>query len=344
MARQRSKSGVYDKLGKSLKTHRNDETEYGMQYIDLPGGISNGIAKLIEGKLGKYKSGSNQGEQFAYLAGVVIEPKRAANIVQVFKDGGVKTISAEEIEVEGQRTGLTLPLCETKRSFDDNVSDMLNELRKVGGDDCVSGINTEEDLENLLKTLAESEIFFRFSTSASTPTEEYPEQRIWENWNGVKGLEDYVPNDEGDEVVDATGDTEPDEPDEPDETDEADTSEDLMNVAEAADADDDDAIATITAAAEEAGINHEEYATWVETAKAIGLGTPGENDDGDNDGDFEPIKGKVYLCKLPRTRKSTDVEVTALFPGKQTCNLKRLDDGKTFKSQPWDSLEELEEE
>ena len=37
-------------------------------------------------------------------------------------------------------------------------------------------------------------------------------------------------------------------------------------------------------------------------------------------------------------RKDVEVEVTAVFAGKQTCNLKRLDDGKVYKGIPWDRL------
>ncbi len=61
MAKRTKKSGL---SVKSFKDHARDETEYGMEFIDLPGGITGGIARLVDAKLGVYAKGNNAGENF----------------------------------------------------------------------------------------------------------------------------------------------------------------------------------------------------------------------------------------------------------------------------------------
>lgn len=196
----------------AVKAHAHDETDYGRQFVDLPA-IDQGIAQFKEGKIGVYKSGNNKGEMFLYLAGVVVEPKVATKITKVWDSkenggkGGPKIVETKEIEVEGQRTSLTLPLCDTKKgngevvSGDENVAAAINELRKLGGDECTSvleGCESEdaakEAIEDLCKSLVEAKIFFKFSVRAKEPTKDHPEGGTWpHNWYGSRGLEDYQP-------------------------------------------------------------------------------------------------------------------------------------------------------
>lgn len=345
MAKRTRQGGL---LNKALKGHAQDETDYGRDYIDLPSGITGGIAKLVEAKLGIYQSGNNEGEKFLHLAGVVLEPKVAIKTVRVWENGKVKILSSSEVTVEGQRTSQTLALCDVTKAdgsvndMDGNIESALNELRKVGGKKCTAEIGSEEDLADVLEALKESAPFFRFSTTSSNPTEQYPIERIWENWRGTEGLEDYEPEDTVD-VVDATGEEEPEE----EETD----TEDLAALGEAADKGDDTAEATLSEKAEEVEIDPNDFPTWAEVATAIEEAPEEEDSDDDEEGEEEgdeeeeeddPEKGEVYGYKPPRKRKAVECEVLVVFPRKKTCNLKSLDDGKMFKGVPFSKLEESE--
>lgn len=91
MVKRTTKSALAAKLNKALQSHANDETDYGMQFIDLPPGISNGVAQLIDAKIGTYKPSTQYaGKEFLYLAGSVIEPKEFTYIPKVFQDEKVQ--------------------------------------------------------------------------------------------------------------------------------------------------------------------------------------------------------------------------------------------------------------
>lgn len=232
---KRKKSSL---LGKHLKAHNKDETNYGMEFIDLPAGITGGIAKLVDAKVGVYKTGDNEGEQFLYLGGVVVEPKVVTATEKVFQDGKVVVLSVREVDIAGQRTSKMVPLCETSKqdgtvvTQDENVSTALNELRKLGGEGCTENVNTDEQLLEFLEDLKGQGVYFKFSTSARDPSAAYPTQRVWENWLGAKDLEDYEPE-EDEDIDDDTEDPDDDkpeeddpEPDDDDEDDEEDPEDD----------------------------------------------------------------------------------------------------------------------
>lgn len=92
-------------FNKALRDHAKDETTYQMDFTDLPGDITGGVAKLVEAKLGEYKSGPNQGQKFLYLAGTVVQPKQAAKITKVWDADkkAVKVVDASTVIIEGQR-------------------------------------------------------------------------------------------------------------------------------------------------------------------------------------------------------------------------------------------------
>ena len=338
MARRTKKSGL---LGRSLKKHAKDETTYGPDYSNLPGGITGGIAKLVEAKIGIYQKGANKGKQFIFLSGTVVEPKKAMNEVKAWKDDRVVTVSNTEMVVEGLFTNQTLPLCEVTRisdgvvvELDDNVESALNEVRKIGGEDCTEGIDTEEDLIEVLKSLKEEEIYFKFSTSASEPSAKYPDNpRVWENW---RGSTDYVEDEDDDSIVD---DTEDDDA-ETTEDDSDDSELSLTELGVKADAEDESSQLKLDELATEAGIDSNRYAKWSEVAEALESDDDDSEDDDaeDDDGMAAPKKGQVFKYKPPRARKAVDCEVMAVFSGKETCNLKNLDTGKTYKSVAWGDL------
>ena len=341
---------------KALVSHASDETEYGMEFIDLPAGIKGGVAELVEAKVGEYKTGDNQGEEFLYMAGVVIKPKKAMSITKAWQDGRVVILASEEVEVEGQRTSTMEPLCATTKtdgdivSVDEHVANALNSLRMLGANTSV--VDSPKSFEALLEALKEAKPTFKFGTSARDPSTEYPTPRVWERWYGAV---DYEEGEEGDEVADDTDEVPDGEPEsEADETEgeESEEGDDLEQLGEAADNDDEEAqkrLAELCESREDGEIDPDEYDTWAEVATLLSVGEEGEEGEGEEgeegEGEGEgiiPEKGDVLSYKPPKARKSQECEVTAVFTAKETCNLKSLDTGKGYKSVEWSKLSEVE--
>src|SRR5262245_7350294 len=93
-------------LGAMIQAHAQDQTDYGQDFSALPPGISGGVAKFVEGKIGTYKTGDNQGEKFVYLAGVVVEPVEHTWVPKVFDATANKVVNLPAMtrRVEGGRT------------------------------------------------------------------------------------------------------------------------------------------------------------------------------------------------------------------------------------------------
>jgi len=374
MVKRSAKSSQQSKLSQALLNHREDETDYGQDMADIPPGISRGVAQLVDAKIGTYQSGANEGEPFVYLGGTVITPKKVTYSPKVFANGKIQVLEPVTTGVEGLRTGKTLPICNTKNragkvtDLDENVDIMLNELRKLGAD--TSEVD-EDSLKLLLEGLVEAGPFFHFSTRASKPSGEYPEPRTWESWFGSEGLEDYDP-DTGDDVVDETVDEEEEDIEEEDieeedieeedtedevdtdseDTDSEDTEEEtLLELGEAADSDSErsaDAAETLATLAEEAELDPDDYSAWVKLAKALQAiededKTEEEEEEKEEEEEDEiPKKGDVKFYKPPRKQKAVEAEITMVSQGRETVNLKTLDEGKVYKGIPWDKLSEEE--
>ncbi len=361
MVKRKKKSNLAGALSKALENHASDETDFGMERIDLPAGINRGVAKLVTGRIGQFKSGQNEGQDFVYLGGVIVSPETVMSSKRIFSGGKVQNLPPEEMVVKGQQTGMTIPLCDTLKgdgetvTLDTHIKELLNELRKLGGEECTSeGLKTNEDLEALMTSLIEANIYFRFSTSGSKPTEQYPDEKVWENWFGSKDMEDYE-EDEDEDVNDNTGGENEDIPpkktkkakkkvpvskaddgDEPDEID-------FIALGKEAKEGDEAAMIELGEAAKALDIDPETIDSWVGVAEAIiAASSPGDgNGDDDDDDEAPPKRGEVWRFKPPKKRKFATCEVTAVFSGKQTCNLKNLDDPtKTYKAVSWDKLEE----
>lgn len=380
MAKKTGKSPVANKLAKALAAHATDETTYGAELGALPPGINGGIARLADAKIGTYKEGKNKGEQFLYMAGVVIEPKgKIPTLRKAFVDGKVQVMSKQEV-VEGLRTSVMFPLCDTvtaagkETSSDENVANALNEIRKLGGEECTAEVSDEESLEALLETLKENKPYFRFSTSASDVSKDRPTERVWENWRGSKGLEDYSPETSDDAVEDDSDEEEGEEID-PD-------GDELSDLAEKADADDGDAQKELEDRAKKAGISIKKVRaaeSWEEVAKMISDAEEPEeeeeeeeetdeeesedeeeetesdeeeeesdeeeeeSDEEEEEEDWEPKVTEVYNYKPPKAKKAIEVEVKKVNKKAQTVDLLDSDTQKKwFKGVSWDDLESAE--
>ena len=357
-------SGKNSLFAKALKAHAKDQTDYGQEYINLPAGITGGLAQLVEAKRGKYAKGPNQGKEFLYLAGVVVEPKTATEVKKIWdadlnnKKGGIRALPPKEVKIEGQRTSVMIPLCDTKGgdgkggtkvvSADENIAKALNELRKLGGEDCTKNISSEEDFDALLAALKEAGPVFRFSTSEKAPTAQYPNSGVWENWYGTKGVDYQAEPSANGHVEDSTGTEEETASDEVD----------LNELAAAADGGDEEAMAALKEKAEAVGVSGDDidgadnWATVVEWIEAGGK--PADEDAAEEEAAAEepeetvPEKGNVYSykpldpkdkTKKKRLAKGVECECIAVNAAKKTCTLKNLDDGKTlYKDVPFAEL------
>lgn len=357
MPKQTGKNPMGDKLNKALSEHANDETDYGGMFGNLPPGINGGVAQLAEARLGKYQRGNNEGESFIYLAGVVIRPKTVTAIRKAWINGTVQIVSSKEEEIEGQRTSLTLPLCDTsnaagdKTSVDENIARGLNELRKLGAD--TSDLGSEENLVELLNALTEAKPYFRFTTSGSNPTREWPTERVWENWRGNKGLEEFTPDEEP-EVADESEEEPPaklakerEGNVKPVSAEEEEGMADYAAIARKADKGDKQARLLLTSAAKAANIEGWiAMDTWAEVAEALaspGQGIGLKTDEDEKDENWIPAKGDVYLYKPPKAKKFVECEVMAVMAKAKAVNLKDLDDETVYKGIPWTDLIREEE-
>lgn len=351
-----AKGTVSSGLARNLKTHARDETDYGQDFSNLPADISGGIARLVDAKLGVYKSGPNAGKQFLFLSGCIEEPTETPDVKKVFENGKVKILSSKVARIKGLHTRQTLALCETKtgkapdvkvRTEEDNQSRAMNELRKLGGDDFLATLEelpddatneqAEAELKSLLADLVNAAPYFRFTTSGKDPSAAMPKPSVFENWFGTKGLEEYVSEGTStgtSQVVTGTGTESPNgtpasaaAPSNEVSTGEADYDE-LATRADGAD--DTDAQKAITAKATELGMDISKVGTWAEAADMIKTALAGGGDGaatgGDDGAEVTPAKGEVWRTKLkdPKTNRKRfyEVEVLSVNEAERTVTLK----------------------
>lgn len=339
-------------LSGSLKKHSTDETRTRADFTNLPAGITDGVAVLTAATLGQYKEGTAMaGQPFIRLAGTVVEPKTHVATPKAFIDGKVQITDTKEMKVQGLQTSQMLPLCDTKTragkvtSEDENVDRALNELRLLGVD--TTEIEDEESLEAVLEALQGAGVHFKFKTSGSDPNANFPEERVWENWYGA--IEDYESDDSGDDIEDDTEDEEEsdnsddaEEESEDESEEESSDSEDLSSLAEAADEGDEEAAAKLEDLAKEAGISEEAIEgveSWADVVEMIDNGGKSESESDDG---WVPEKGDIYDYKGKGKRTATPHEVTAVFEGKKTVNLKNSETGASVRGIAWDDLQEAD--
>lgn len=185
-------------LNAALQANANNPVEWVEEFGDPPGNIKGGIAMLTEARMGEYKTGPNQGKPFIYLAGSIVEPVKHIEVIKVWENNKVKVAGTREVITQGKRTNMTLPLCETTSgsgqnakttTLNENVADALNHLNMLS-EGCTANLKDDKDLVNLLAELkgAQPAILFKFSTTQSDPTAQYPVPRVWQNWHGTKDV------------------------------------------------------------------------------------------------------------------------------------------------------------
>lgn len=364
MAKQKASDSFMAKMGNKIKAaheqHKNDETVVS-NFGDLPEGIENGIAQLVECKIGVYEKGDNKGEYFFYAAGIVVRPKEHAGT-----------------PIEGLRTSITEPLCETEGRTRESISDHLgwvyNELRKLGVDTANMDV---ESLEEELEALKEAAPYFRFRTWKGKPSKQYPNPRTNHSW---LGLVDFKEDDnEGDDVVEeeeeapkkktkekppvskgsktAKPSVEEDEDtdEENEQQEEFSEFDDLLSLAKRADRGDTEAAEKLTSAAKKSGMTNKEIdlaSSWVQLVDVM---SKGKDDEGDEDSETEaedegddaeeivPKRGDVfkYAPKNKKTGKPgspVSVEVIKVNNVTKKCDLNNLEDDTKYKDVSFSDL------
>lgn len=245
-------SKVQSPIAAIVRAHAGDKVDYGQDFSALPGGISGGVAELIECKTGRYKKGDNVGKPYFSARGTVISPATGVETVSKFDKGRVVIVSQQEVPVKGRQTkcsGGPMPLCATKTkagketTVEDAYVAVINELKKLGGEECTLSLGelpesaTEAQvlaaIDAIGKALVEARVRFRFNTRQGTPSADYPNNpRVWEEWKGAIGAdEDLGASPNG--VVDNTGEAEEAQPESAEAaTEEAPTEEGGENLAE----------------------------------------------------------------------------------------------------------------
>ncbi len=351
---QKAKSSLISKLGNRLQqaheAHKADETVMS-NFGDLPAGIDQGVAQLVECKFDVYKSGDFVGEYYFYAAGVVLYPDE----VEGFPVKGLRTSIGPE------------PMCDTpkresKPTLDHHIEWIYNQLRLLGID--TSALEFE-DLETTAAALKEAQPTFRFRTWKGQVSKQYPNPKTNHTWNGLcdwveqdtNPVEDNTPTTQAaPKTPNGAATRTPAKPTgkkgkEVEVQQEFSEFEDLDSLAEQAEEGNTDARKKLNQAGLDAGISQEDidaapdWATLVNLIQGGGLDPVEDNgDEPDADAEeFEPEVGGVfgYSYKDPKTKKVVTVQCEVLKVNKkvQTVDLLNLDNRKNkYPGVAWDDL------
>lgn len=352
MPANRVQSGLVAKYGKKIgdavKTHANDEIDYGFQR--LPAGITNGVAKLTKAYFAEYKNGTNKGEFYFRAEGVVVEPESVM-------------VNGTPMAVQGLTTSIMEPVCTTTTQAnkvttqDEHIASVMNEMKKLGGQFQGGGA---EELEAMAAALAEAGPYFRFSTSPRAPRPGSNDPPgVWENWYGIKGLENYEPPQAGGAVRDNTGGGRAASINgkhataaEPEPADEYREDGDIDSLAERAAADDKEAQVQLKEHAVNAGWDADEVDnadSWDDVLNMVKNPKEGGGEEAEEPQEEQIKVGDVYKYrpavkgpggKETKAKKAVEAKVTAINAKAGTVDLKNLTDGKSiYKAVPVGELE-----
>lgn len=166
--------GLFKKLGQAgvkafEETKDNDPVAPGGG--DLPAGIENGIAQLVDVRFGVYESGDNIGQYYFMAAGIVVEPKKLG-----------------KIPIEGLRTQIgPEPICatpkKTRKTIAEHMAWIQNNM-KLLEPSIFAGIGLDQ-IEQAAVNLMELKPYFRFRTWKGDATTEYPNPQTFHSWQGA---------------------------------------------------------------------------------------------------------------------------------------------------------------
>lgn len=361
-------SRMGDKARRAFEENKHNEVEYS-SFGELPEGIENGIAQLVDISFKEIGEGKkNAGQLMFYAAGVVVSPEEhtvadAAGTLQTYRTAGLRTQIMEM-------------LCETpeskgRKTFNEHFAWVMNELGKLG----VSMKDMEFDnLEATVEALRGMQPYFKFRTWKGKPTAEYPNPRVNHMWNGLcdapsNGQTNAVQDDTSEaptapvksaaQTVKPTSTTKPAngkaqvKPATPVKA-EPEPSDDyqLMELVQSADGGDGTAQGQLMEMGRQAGLTDEqmsEAADWSAVLDLINAATSGVGaDEEPAESEWKPQVKEMYRFKpsvkgpggkaMPG-KKEIDVEVQAVQEAAKTVTLVSMEDRKTkFLNVKWDVL------
>lgn len=318
---KRTKSMFSGSARKRYESKKHEEVQLPTGGGNLPAGIENGVARLLSLELQPPRKEDTDSLPWISIRGMVETPPE--------HDG---------VPVRGMQDFFNLPGGRPK-SEDEVVDRILGVLNTFGYDmdDCDW---SEVEDNSVFQSIVESKVYFRFRTWQGQPTNDRPDPRV--NRIFLAAAPGYESDGEEDEEPE-------DDTEEAEENEEQEEEEDLATLAKRADEEDDeDAQEAIEKAALDAGIDKTTIEEADDYATIVGMIDSDETEDGDEQEEEEseegaaPEKGEVWKYKPPRSRRLTEVEVITVNNTKQTCNVKRLEDGKVFKAASWGELKEVD--
>lgn len=315
----------------------------------LPAGIDNGIAQMVECKLGEYKDGKLKGQLYFMARGVVRYP--------MVHDG---------VKVYGRNTqNKMIPLCDTPdrqtdKTFEAHYENLLKFLRSFG-------VNTQTvtpaKLEEVLAALKAKKYHFTFRTWKGKKQTTGPyagqEPRVNETWGSrcdppgaaeqaaaveSRTQDDSPPADEGGDDAAAAEAGDPDA--DGGYTDGGDLSSLVATASDDNDPGQADAQARLKELAMAAG--HDEGTVdaaddWQAVADLAASGP--EEGGGEEQAPPTPAKTEVWTAKLKDPKnpkaaaKKVECTVTAVNEEKRTADLRRNDTKAVVKGVSWDAME-----
>lgn len=381
MVARKTKSTLARKLGtefkKAFKEHKDDETVISTGG-NLPKDIENGIAQLTEIKFDTYSSGDMEGEYYFLAAGRVVSPESAPNgqrilglrtqimrplcetageygktvdeqvewVLNQLRILGLDTSEITENELEEAAEALVEEApCFAFRTWASDPTDQYPNprvnhqwLQTVDFDveDMEDDVEEEDEEEEDEDDIDVEALAKKADKGNKTAQKELTE------WALGQGLdEDDIEN--ADSWEDVLTLLEPDEDEEEEEIDDEDEEESL---GQRADDGDSEALQELTEYAENAGLDPDDYETWLELEEALDEEDEEEDqeedeeleDDEEEEEDEEPEKGQFVTYKPPRSRKYIDCEVTAVQTSRRTCNLREVSSKKLHKAVPFEKV------
>ncbi len=371
MAKTR-KSGLMARLGskgkKAFDSHKGDETKMDAGG-SLPAGIENAVARLVKCGFGVFQKGDFKDEYFFRAAGVILHPAKHDGVpIEGLQTSimepmcktpakGRKTIADHLAWVLNELRKLGIDTAELSPDDLESTCEALEEaepcfrfrtwkgdkqttgpykgkepyLNEVwqgacdydedGGDsdvdETVGPKEVETDESNEEETLAE------LAVRADNDDEE-AQVALGEKAAAV-GI-DAEEIDTWAEVAEAI------EAKEGESTEEEEEEEDLASLGQQADAEDEDAIDTLTAKAEEAGLNPDDFPdSWADLVHALVVGA---------NIDVEPPERKQVRGYTPEGEDEVvECEVKKVNKREETCTLLNLDDDTLYEDVSWADLE-----
>lgn len=165
---------VGNAVKKAVLAHKNDETTFSGG-ASLPGGIENGVAQLDRCYFGTYEKGDNAGQKFFMASGVVVHPTEHNGFPLI----GLRTQIGPEAVCD-------TPNATSRKTIDQHVEWILNEMRKLGYD--TRQMTGDEDLEDIAASIQAAAPTFRFRTWQGRKETTGPyagqEPRVNHDWRG----------------------------------------------------------------------------------------------------------------------------------------------------------------